>query len=97
MNSFPNPFREGIDVEFKTNLFDAPLEAYLEIFNMNGSLVYSTAPKKLLAQGYYAGKLHWDGRTSSGSQLTPGVYLVALRVTGGGSNTVKALRVMKVK
>jgi len=97
MNSFPNPFREGIDVEFKTNLFDAPLEAYLEIFNMNGSLVYSTPQKKLLAQGYYAGKLHWNGQTASGSQLSPGVYLVALRVTGGGSDTVKALRVLKVK
>ncbi len=97
MNSMPNPFREGLDVEFETNLFDTPLEAYLEIFNINGSLVNSTAPQTIYPQGYYVGKLHWDGRAASGSQLQPGVYLVALRVSGGGSATVKATRVIKVK
>ena len=93
----PNPFREGLDVEFETNLFDTPLEAYLEIFNINGSLVNSTVPQTIHPQGYYVGKIHWDGRSASGSQLQPGVYLVALRVSGGGSATVKATRVIKVK
>ena len=97
MNSMPNPFREGLDVEFETNLFDTPLEAYLEIFNINGSLVNSTVPQTIHLQGYYVGKIHWDGRSASGSQLQPGVYLVALRVSGGGSATVKATRVIKVK
>ncbi len=97
MNSMPNPFREGLDVEFETNLFDTPLEAYLEIFNINGSLVNSTVPQTIHPQGYYVGKIHWDGRSASGSQLQPGVYLVALRVSGGGSATVKATRVIKVK
>ena len=97
MNSMPNPFREGLDIEFETNLFDTPLEAYLEIFNINGSLVNSTVPQTIHPQGYYVGKLHWNGRAASGSQLQPGVYLVAVRVSGGGSATVKATRVIKVK
>lgn len=97
MNVYPSPTRDNVYVEFQTNLFDTPVDAYLEVFNMNGTLVSSTAVSKLLSQGYYAGKLYWDGRSSSGTSVPPGVYLVALRASHNGVNTVKARQVVKLK
>lgn len=97
MNVYPSPTRDNVYVEFQTNLFDTPVDAYLEVFNMNGTLVSSTAVSKLLSQGYYAGKLYWNGRSSSGTSVPPGVYLVALRASHNGVNTVKARQVVKLK
>ncbi len=93
----PNPFMENVVVEFETNLFDSPVDAHLEIFNINGSLVASTASQKLLSQGYKAGMLTWDGRSVSGSAVLPGIYLVTVRAGNGKSDTVKASRVVKVR
>jgi flagellar hook assembly protein FlgD len=96
MNVYPNPFRENVTVEFETNLFDSPVDAYLEVFNINGSLVASTNAKKLLSQGYKAGILTWDGKTASGNQVIPGTYLISVRASNANSKTVKASRLVKV-
>lgn len=93
----PNPFMENVVVEFETNLFDSPVDAHLEIFNINGSLVASTTSQKLLSQGYKAGMLTWDGRSVSGAAVLPGIYLVTVRAGNGKSETVKASRVVKVR
>ncbi len=95
ITSFPNPFREELQVEFDVNLFDSPVEAHLEIFNINGSLVSITDTEILLSQGYKAGVLKWDGRNAAGNDVPPGVYLVSIRATNGKSDTVKAARVIK--
>ncbi|MFA5972620.1 MAG: type IX secretion system sortase PorU [Lentimicrobiaceae bacterium] len=97
MNVYPNPFRDGVNVEFETNLFDTPVDAYLEVFNINGSLISSTSSQKLLSQGYKAGILFWDGRSASGNAVSPGVYLISVRAGNGKSDTVKAARLVKVK
>jgi hypothetical protein len=97
MKVYPNPFWEGIKVEFEVNLFDTLVEAYLEVFNINGSLVSSTNSELLLSEGYKAGMLTWDGLTSSGSSVPPGVYLVSIRASNGKSETVKATRLIKME
>jgi len=97
INAFPNPFREGLSVDFEINLFDAPVEAYLEVFNINGALISNTETKLSLSDGHTSGRLTWDGRSGSGAKITPGVYLVAVRAKSGKSETVKATKVLKLK
>jgi len=97
MNIYPNPSREDVKVEFEINLFDTPVEAYLEVFNINGSLVTTTDKKVLLSQGYKAGILTWDGLTSNGNSVPPGVYLISIRAGNGKSETVKATRIIKIE
>jgi flagellar hook assembly protein FlgD len=98
MNVYPNPFRDDeVKVEFETNLFDSPVDAHLEIFNINGSLVSSTNSQKLLSEGYTAGVLTWNGLTASGTKVPPGVYLVSVRAGNGNSDTVKASKLVKVR
>ena len=97
LNVFPNPFRDEVKVDFKTNLSDSKVEAYLEIFNINGSLVSKTDSKLFLSQGNTTSRLTWDGLTASGAAVPPGVYLISLRVGNGKSETVKASRLMKVE
>lgn len=97
MNVYPNPFRGDVKVDFETNLFDSQVEAYLEIFNINGSLISKTNSKVFLSQGNIASQLTWDGLTNSGSAVPPGVYLISVRASNGNSETVKASRMIKVK
>jgi hypothetical protein len=97
MNVYPNPFRDEVKVDFETNLFDTQIEAYLEIFNINGSMVASTESKVFLSQGNYASQIIWNGHNASGSVVTPGVYLISVRASDGKSETVKASRLIKVK
>ena len=95
VNAFPNPFNEEVKIDFDVNLFDATVDAYLEVFNINGSLVSVTESKKMLSQGYKVGTLTWDGRNESGNQVPPGVYLISVRASNGNSDTVKATRVIR--
>jgi hypothetical protein len=97
LHVYPNPFKDEIKVDFNINLFDTPVEAYLEIFDINGSLVNSTASELFLSQEYSAGTLTWNGRTASGAPVVPGIYLISIRASNGNSSTVKASRVVKVK
>ena len=97
MNVYPNPFRNEVKVDFETNLFDTQINAYLEIFNINGSLVASTESKVILSLGNRASQITWNGHNASGSVIPPGVYLISVRAGDGKSETVKASRLIKVK
>jgi hypothetical protein len=97
MNMSPNPFTDNIKVAFEVNLFDSPVEAHLEVFNINGSLVSTTETELFVAQGYKAGELTWDGRSNSGAIIPPGVYIISVRASNGNSETVKAMKVVKLK
>jgi flagellar hook assembly protein FlgD len=95
LNAYPNPFNNEVKVELQINLIDADVSAQLEVFNSNGSLVSSTDNKLLLSQGYKNDILTWNGRTSSGANLPPGVYLLVVKAVNNNSKTVKAARVIK--
>ncbi len=97
MKVFPNPTRDEVKVDFETNLFDSKVEAYLEIFNINGSLICKTESETFLSQGNTPNQLLWNGRTSSGAAVPPGVYLISVRAANGKSETVKANKLMKVE
>lgn len=95
LNAYPNPFNNEIKVELQINLIDADVSAQLEVFNSNGSLISSSDNKLLLSQGYKTDILTWNGRTSSGANLPPGVYLLVVKAGNNNSKTVKATRVIK--
>jgi hypothetical protein len=97
VNITPNPFTDQIRVGFSVNLFNSPVEAWLEVFNMNGSLISSTSAKNQLVQGYDAGYLTWDGTMAAGGEAPAGAYLVCVRASNGKSETVKAVRVVKFR
>lgn len=97
INVYPNPFKDEIKVDFDINLFDTPFEAYLEIFDINGSLICSTTKELLLSHEYNAGTLTWNGRTASGTSVVPGIYLISIRAFNSNSSTIKATRVLKVR
>lgn len=97
MNVYPNPFWDEVKVYFEINLFDAAVTAHLDIYSMNGALVASTSPELLVANGYNAGILRWNGCDASGSPVTPGVYLVSVRAKSGTSETVKASRLLRLR
>ena len=97
VNVFPNPFRDEVKVEFKTSLIVQPMEAHLEVFNINGSLMTKTVSQQFLQQGYKEGSLTWDGRRASGSTVPPGIYLIVLKLNDGKSETIKSSRLIKVK
>ena len=97
INVYPNPFKDEIKVDFDINLFDTPCEAYLEIFDINGSLVSLTSKELLLSHEYNAGTLTWNGRTASGTSVVPGIYLISIRASNSNSSTVKAARALKVE
>jgi len=97
VNVFPNPFRDEVKVEFKTSLIVQPMEAHLEVFNINGSLMTKTVSQQFLQQGYKEGSLTWDGRRASGSKVPPGIYLIVLKLNDGKSETIKSSRLIKVK
>ena len=97
MTASPNPFNESVKVAFEVNLSNSPIQAHLEIFNINGSLVSTTETELFVAQGYKAGELTWDGRGNSGATIQPGIYIVSVRASNGNSETVKALKVVKFK
>ena len=97
VNVYPNPFKDEITVGFDINLFDTPFKAYLEIFDINGSLVNSTTNELLMSHEYNAGTLTWNGRNASGVPVVAGIYLISIRASNSNSSTVKATRVVKVK
>ena len=97
LNVHPNPFRDEVKVEFDVNLFDTPIHAYLEVFDVNGSLVCSTASQVLMSQGYTCGVLTWDGRDASGNAVPPGIYMICVRAGYNNSKAVKASRIIKVR
>lgn len=96
VNVHPNPSKDGFKVEFEINLFDAPIQAYLEVFNMNGMMINATPSELLISQNNKAGVLFWDGCSTSGNSVAPGIYLVCIRAGNGKSQTVKATKVLKV-
>ena len=74
--AWPNPFLDGVRLAF---VLPAAATVRLEVFDVRGRCVRAHEPG-VLAAGEQA--LVWDGRSSAGSRVGPGIY--HLRVTGPG-------------
>lgn len=83
--NYPNPFRDTTTIEYE--LTEAA-DVRLEVVDLVGSLV-----SRLVDAPTPAGvhTVTWDGRSDSGIDAPPGVYVIRLR-TGRGESAVRALK-----
>ena len=83
-NAYPNPFNPNTTIRYQ--LKDAG-KVKIEIFNLKGQVLRSFE-KGHDAAGHYG--IVWDGRDSSGKELSSGVYLYKMS-SGGYSETKKVV------
>lgn len=69
LGNSPNPFTDATRIAFNLN---EPSPVSIRIYNLRGQLIRVLAAERLDA-GHHA--LVWDGKDSSGSEVSPGLYL----------------------
>jgi len=74
---YPNPFNDGVTIEFGRGQESADSEAAvsLEVFNILGQRVRTLAAPK----GETESRVRWDGRTGGGAPAASGVYFLRLQ------------------
>jgi hypothetical protein len=82
----PNPFSRETEIRFSLG---TPRETSISIYDVSGRLVHRLADRELPAGEH---RLAWNGRSSDGMILPPGVYFVQLRA-GTFSFTDKVVRI----
>ena len=72
--SYPNPARTTRAIFFSYTVPEStiPDEVRLEVFTINGELVYSTEDLTI------SGKFRWDGKNESGLTVASGIYLYVI-------------------
>ncbi|MDD5696188.1 MAG: type IX secretion system sortase PorU, partial [Bacteroidales bacterium] len=76
--NYPNPFRDITYFTFLHNQFNEILSAEVWIYNIGGSLIRRIGPTEITTSGYEATSLFWDGKTETGGDVKPGVYIYHL-------------------
>lgn len=86
MRCYPNPFREQLNLEVKSN-GNQPVA--LGIYNLKGQKVRSL----MLQVHSDKGSISWDGKDDSGRSLSPGLYFVKIADQEHSSTT----KILKIK
>lgn len=71
---YPNPFSKDTAIEFSIN---QPQRLYLTIYDEIGQIVRKLIDGNLINQGKL--QIIWDGKDSSGTDLTNGIYLYSIK------------------
>ena len=83
VRAFPNPMHGAHnEIIFSYTIPDFQLaeEAELEIFNINGDLVYAEARQDVIGSGQF----RWNGKNADNETLATGVYIFVISATQGG-------------
>jgi hypothetical protein len=75
INCYPNPFSDEVTVEINLS---AETEVSVEVSNQLGQRVEILEKGKLLNRGVH--RLVWDGTNSGKSRVTPGVYIIRMKI-----------------
>ena len=86
LSANPNPFRGSTILRLT---LPAASAAKLSVYDVNGRLVQTLAESHLPAGEY---QFEWDGRTSSGTRVSPGAYIAVL--SGGGKRLTQKVFVL---
>jgi len=92
--NFPNPVKSNTNFSFETNQIGKNLDVMLNIINQAGQLQYTHSSSFLNNQAQVY--VNWDGRTSSGSILPPGVYYYQFIVKVNGEVTILTNSFIKI-
>ena len=82
VRAFPNPMRGAHnEIIFSYTIPDFQLaeEAELEIFNIDGDLVYAEARQDVIGSGQF----RWNGKNADNETLATGVYIFVISATQG--------------
>jgi aminopeptidase N len=85
--NYPNPFNAHTIISYQ---LAEEAEVRLEVFNIAGQKVYSTAAGR---QGPGAHTLSWDGRDDSGEMASSGVYIY--RLTAGQQRASRTMLLLR--
>ncbi len=85
---YPNPFNSTVTVEF---MVSENTDVQIDVFSMDGRLA-----RRLLRRPFDKGqwKTAWDGKDSSGREVSSGVYLVKMKI-GGADLETKTVTLLK--
>ncbi|MBK7214869.1 MAG: type IX secretion system sortase PorU [Bacteroidales bacterium] len=83
--NYPNPYSEYTDIVFRHNQQGSILTVNVEIYNLAGQLL-CTMEKTSLTDGSYSTPIRWDGRTSNGSIVGPGIYFYKIKATNSNGS-----------
>lgn len=77
----PNPFFSSTYIKFTCLL---PAIVSIKIYNIQGIEIQGLMVDQKMASGDY--QIIWDGTNYSGGSLSPGVYVIILRINGLSSS-----------
>ncbi len=72
--NYPNPFIDLTWFSMEHNRPDSNLKLVLTIYSMNGELV-RVIDMQIQSPGYRLEPIEWDGTTSGGAKMGPGIYI----------------------
>lgn len=78
--AYPNPFSEETNIFFEHNRGNEELDITIDFFDLSGKHV-NRVQQKYQSEGYRAGPFKWDGKSSTGSEIPPGMYIYRISVT----------------
>jgi hypothetical protein len=89
VRNFPNPFSDEVYFSFVNGEQSEDLEVTLEVFDAMGRRVAQLQEHTSSVSGVVP-PIEWDGKSSTGSELGPGMYLYKLSVTDSAGK-IKAI------
>lgn len=78
--NYPNPFRDVTHFRFEHNHPDEMLDAELNIYTSDGTLV-KTLKQNFTPTGSHANEITWDGHSNTGVMLPSGVYIYRMKIS----------------
>lgn len=87
VETWPNPFDQSTLITFQHNLAGREVQVKARITTPTGTLVreFNWTGKP---DGFQGVNLNWDGRNSSGSRVSPGMYIVSVDLTDEFNQTI---------
>ncbi len=79
--NFPNPFTDRTRFQFDHELSGQQINVRIEIFDIQGKTV-KLIEQEVFASGNRLSEVEWDGKGSDGTQLSKGVYIYRVNLTG---------------
>jgi len=78
--NYPNPFQRGAEETHIVYQVKKPMSGAIKIYDLNGGLVWQKSIKVATENINVENMCNWNGTTSSGQLVSPGVYLCVFKI-----------------